>query len=318
MPAPTTTEVAAVRRFNRTYTARANLLAEAHLDSAFSLAEVRLLFELAHRHRAAATDLCRDLRLDKGYVSRVLRRFRHRGLVRSAPSPADRRVAVLSLTRAGRAAFARLNAAASARVRAMLAPLSPVTRGKVLDAMAAIGAALGERATTRAGARPAASVTVLRRPRPGDLGWVVQRHGALYAREYGYDERFEALVAKIVAEFVGTLDPKRERCWIAEQDGRPVGSVFLVRQKGRVARLRLLFVDPSARGAGVGRRLVHACTAFARAAGYTAIELWTQEELTAARTLYQREGYRLVSKQRHAMFGRPAVAETWRLELQDR
>lgn len=305
MPAPTATQVSAVRRFNRIYTTRADLLTTGHLGSEFALAEVRILFELAHREGATAADLCRDLGLDKGYVSRVLRGFARRGYLTRSAAPNDARRSLLALTSTGRAAFAPLERAASARVRGLLATIPEAARPRVVAAMTDIAATV---ATAR-------SPVVLRAPRPGDLGWVVQRHGALYAEEYGYDERFEALVAKIVGEFVEKRDPKRERCWIAELDGAPVGSVFLVRLKGRVAKLRLLLVEPSARGAGVGRKLVHACTTFARRAGYRAIELWTQEELTAARKIYMAEGYRLVSTFRHRMFGPPAVAETWKLEL---
>ena len=305
MPAPTAAQVSAVRRFNRIYTARADLLTTGHLGSEFALAEVRILFELAHREGATAADLCRDLGLDKGYVSRVLRGFARRGYLTRNAAPDDARRSLLALTARGRAAFAPLERAAGDRVRGLLARIPEAARPRVVAAMTDIAATV---ATER-------SPVVLRAPRPGDLGWVVQRHGALYAEEYGYDERFEALVATIVAEFVEKRDPERERCWIAELDGAPVGSVFLVRLKGRVAKLRLLLVEPSARGAGVGRKLVHACTMFARRAGYRAIELWTQEELTAARKIYMAEGYRLVSTFRHRMFGPPAVAETWRLEL---
>ncbi|HVZ48397.1 MAG TPA: helix-turn-helix domain-containing GNAT family N-acetyltransferase [Gemmatimonadaceae bacterium] len=305
--APSAAQVAAVRRFNRIYTARAGLLTDGHLGSAFALAEVRILFELAHRRGVTATELCRELGLDKGYVSRVLRGFARRGYVRRGASSSDARRMPLTLTARGRAAFAPLERAANARVRDLLATIPAPTRARLVADMSGIAAAM-------AAARGAVT---LRRPRPGDLGWVVQRHGALYAAEYGYDERFEALVAKIVAGFVETRDPARERCWIAEQDGAPVGSVFLVRSSGTVARLRLLLVEPSARGAGVGRRLVRACTTFARRAGYSAIELWTQEELAAARTIYAAEGYTLVSSAPHAMFGPPSIAETWRLELRN-
>jgi DNA-binding MarR family transcriptional regulator/N-acetylglutamate synthase-like GNAT family acetyltransferase len=294
-----------VRRFNRFYTARADLLGDQHLGSAFSLGEMRLLFELAHRRSPTAADLRRDLRLDKGYVSRVLHDFRRRGLISRTASKRDGREALLTLTPKGREAFAPLNKEAAAQMAAMLGGLAPAAQETVVTAMETIERALGV----------VRGPIALRHPRPGDLGWVVHRHGALYAAEYGYDHRFEGLVARIVGEFTEARDPKRERCWIAEQDGARVGCVFLVRKSSTVAKLRLLLIEPSARGQGLGQRLVGACTAFARGAGFKAIELWTQSELVAARTLYEREGYTLVDSAKHAMFGKACVSETWRLTL---
>lgn len=302
--------VAAVRRFNRFYTARARLLSPRHQGSPFGLGEMRILFELAHRERATAGELCRDLALDAGYVSRVLRAFRRKGLVTRVRDAADARRQLLTLTAKGRAAFAPLNRGAANEVREMLATIEPGRRARVVTAMATIERELADERPAHAQA-----AFTLRQPLPGDLGWVVERHGVLYAKEYGYDHRFEGLVGTIVGDFAKHIDPARERCWIAVRDGERVGSVFLVKKTKTVAKLRLLLVEPSARGIGLGRALVHACTEFAREAGYAAIELWTQEELTAARAIYVKAGYELVSKRAHAMFGSPAVAETWRLRL---
>lgn len=328
--------VAAVRRFNHFYIARADLLGDRHQGSAFSLGEGRLLFELAHGDAPTATQLCSVLRLDAGYVSRVLRDFRRRGLVSRTTSPTDKRESLLSLTAKGRAAFAPLEAGAAARMKKMLGVLAPSAQQEVIRAMQTIEAALTQPvagdtiANPRAGAggpaaarrrasevatpRLRASIT-LRRHRPGDLGWVASRHGALYAKEYGYDHRFEGLVASVIGEFVANFDHTRERCWIAELDGTPVGSVFLVKKSEAVAKLRLLLIEPSARGYGIGKKLVRTCTTFARSRGYEAIELWTQSDLYAARVIYTREGYQLVGSEAHSMFGPVGVAETWRLEL---
>jgi DNA-binding MarR family transcriptional regulator/GNAT superfamily N-acetyltransferase len=310
--------VAAVRRFNRFYTARARLLGQRHQGSPFTLAEVRLLFELAHRPQCTAAELCQDLGLDAGYVSRVLAGFRRRRLVARRASPTDKRESILTMTAKGRAAFATLDRGAAAEVRELLAPLPDGDRRRVADAMQAIEAALDGREpsplpTAVSPTPPSAAhgAVILRDPRPGDLGWVIERHGALYAAEYGYDARFEGLVAGVIGEFVTTFDPSCERCWIAERDGERLGSVFLVRKDATTAKLRLLLVEPTARGLGLGRTLVEACTAFARACGYAAIELWTQSELVAARAIYVREGYELVASEPHAMFGKHCVAETW-------
>lgn len=300
--------VAAARRFNRFYTRTIGVLHEGAYDSPFSLTEVRVLYELAHRDQPTATELGRELGLDAGYLSRILRGFEKHGLVVKTRSPADGRQSHLALTAQGRRVFAPLNARSHDEVAALLGRLSPVAQTRVIDAMQTI-----ERLLV---ARPDAPAPVrLRPPRPGDLGWVVHRHGALYAEEYGYDEDFEALVAEIVARFVQHYDRKRERCWIAERDGEIVGCVFLVKQSATVAKLRLLLVEPTARGAGLGGRLVSECVRFAREAGYRKITLWTQSELAAARRVYRAAGFRLVHKERHSSFGKDLVAETWDLEL---
>jgi DNA-binding MarR family transcriptional regulator/N-acetylglutamate synthase-like GNAT family acetyltransferase len=302
--------VEAARRFNRFYTRQIGVLHEGAYNSPFSLTEVRVLYELAHRDQPTATALGRDLGLDAGYLSRILRGFERRGLVLKTRSPADGRQSHLSLTALGRKVFGPLNARSHDEVAAMLGGLSAAAQARVVGAMQTIERLLGDRAESL----PPASC-VLRPPLPGDLGWVVHRHGAVYAQEYGYNEQFEALVAEIVAHFVQRYDAKRERCWIAQQGGEPVGSVFLVERSKTVAQLRLLLVEPKARGSGLGTRLVDECVRFARQAGYRKITLWTQSELRAARRLYQAAGFHVVRKQRNHSFGKDLVSETWELEL---
>jgi len=302
--------VEAARRFNRFYTRQIGVLHEGAYNSPFSLTEVRVLYELAHRDQPTATALSRDLGLDAGYLSRMLRGFERRGLVLKTRSPADGRQSHLSLTAQGRKVFGPLNARSHDEVAAMLGGLSAAAQARVVGAMQTIERLLGDRAESL----PPASC-VLRPPLPGDLGWVVHRHGAVYAQEYGYNEQFEALVAEIVAHFVQRYDAKRERCWIAQQGGEPVGSVFLVERSKTVAQLRLLLVEPKARGSGLGTRLVDECVRFARQAGYRKITLWTQSELRAARRLYQAAGFHVVRKQRNHSFGKDLVSETWELEL---
>jgi DNA-binding MarR family transcriptional regulator/N-acetylglutamate synthase-like GNAT family acetyltransferase len=306
---PTTSEgrIAAVRRFNRFYTRRIGLLDDGYLRSPFSLTEVRVLYELAHRDQTTATDLARDLGVDPGYLSRMLRTFLRRGLVTRTASSADGRVSLLTLTTRGRKAFAPLEARAREQIGSMLGSVPARRQERLVASMRAIETALAP--------TPASPRITLRRHRPGDMGWVVQRHGALYWEEYGWDERFEALVASIVAKFVEHLDPKRERCWIAELDGEPVGSVFCVKQSRTAAKLRLLLVEPRARGLGIGRRLVDECIAFARSAGYREMVLWTNDVLVAARHIYERAGFILVESERHTSFGKRLVGENWRLRL---
>ncbi len=301
--------VLAVRRFNRFYTRQLGLLQQGWLGSAYSLAEARVLYELAHDDQLSASDLGKTLGLDAGYLSRMLREFARRGLVRRTRSSADGRRAHLSLTPAGRAAFTELNQSTHDDVAATLARLPSADQGRLVSAMRVIESLLG-------GRPPAPTAYVLRAPAPGDLGWVVHRQGVLYAEEWGYNQEFEALAAAIVAEFVKKLRPAVERCWIAEKDGDIVGSVFLVWQSKGVAKLRLLLVEPSARGLGIGARLIEECTRFARQAGYRKITLWTQSELKAARRLYQRAGYTRVATKPHDSFGKKGlVAETWELTL---
>lgn len=302
--------IESVRRFNRFYTRQTGLLREGLLRSPFTLTEGRIVYELAQHEQATATHLAQELGLDAGYLSRILSGFEKRGLLEKTPSEADRRQVLLALTDEGRAAFAELDAASRQEIEGMLAALVEEEQQRLIDAMQTIERLLG--------AEPEHRVPYLLRPhRPGDIGWVVQRHGVLYNREYGWDERFEALVAELVARFIREFDPRRERCWIAEREGANVGCVFLVRHPERegVARLRLLLVEPQARGLGIGRRLVRECTRFARQAGYHTITLWTNSVLHAAIRIYEREGYRLVGEEPHHSFGHDLVGQTWELAL---
>jgi DNA-binding MarR family transcriptional regulator/GNAT superfamily N-acetyltransferase len=300
--------VEAVRRFNRFYTQKIGVLHDGLLDSPFSLAEVRVLYELAHREEPTATELGQELGLDAGYLSRILSRFEKKGLLRKKPSQDDGRRSLLQLTPRGREALAALDARSSAEVTRMMAGLSPTGQRQLVEAMHTLEGLLGAKAEPRV-------PYVLRPHQPGDMGWVVHRHGVLYAREYGWDERFEALVASIVAEFIQKLDPKHERCWVAEKDGEPVGSVFLVKKSKTVARLRLLLVEPSARGLGIGSRLVDECVRFARQAGYRKVTLWTNSVLLAARRIYEAAGFELVHSEPDPLFGAGQVGETWELVL---
>jgi DNA-binding MarR family transcriptional regulator/GNAT superfamily N-acetyltransferase len=302
--------VAAVRRFNRFYTAAIGTLDEGLLKSPFSLAEARLLFEIANSERPTASAIAARLKLDMGYVSRILGRFEDRGLIRRETSPSDGRQSILSLTARGRKEFATLNRRSDEQVAAMLTPLGPEKQQRLVAAMTAIESALGKE---EGAARP----YVLRNHRPGDMGWVVHRHGALYAQEYGWDERFEAFVARITGDFIDQFNAKRERCWIAERDGEFLGCVFLVKDRTakKTAKLRLLLVEPSARGLGVGRTLVRQCTEFARQAGYARIVLWTNSILTSARRIYESEGYRLVKEEDHESFGKKLTGQYWELPL---
>lgn len=302
--------VDAMRRFNRFYTRQIGVLPEGLLRSPFSLTEARVLYEIAHREKPTAAELGKELGLDGGYLSRILRGFRRRGLVGRRPSEADGRQSLLGLTRRGKAAFATLNKRSRDEVGGMLGRLPAGGQGRLIEAMGTIEALLGA-----PGGRRAAAPYLLRSHQPGDMGWVVHRHGVLYAQEYGWDERFEALVADIVARFIKHFDPKRERCWMAEKDGEIVGSVFLVKQSATVARLRLMLVEPSARGMGIGTRLVGECIRFARQAGYRKITLWTNSVLLAARHIYEQAGFRLVHEEAHHSFGHDLVGETWDLKL---
>src|SRR5262245_61629797 len=300
-----------IRDFNRFYTRRIGALGNSHLGSQFSLTEVRVLYELAHRDRPTASEIGEALELDRGYLSRTLRAFKKRGLVTTEASPTDGRRAHLVLTAAGRKAFAPLDRKARALVAEVVEPLSPVDQRRLLEAMRTIRSALGDPGSESDRAQPYS----LRSHKPGDMGWIVHRHGTLYADEYGWDERFEALVARVVADFIEKFDPKRERCWIAERDGQIVGSIFLVQKSKTVAKLRLLYVEPSARGLGIGAHLVDELIAFAREVGYKKIILWTQSDLKSARKIYKAKGFELVGEEGHDMFGSPLVAETWELKL---
>jgi DNA-binding MarR family transcriptional regulator/N-acetylglutamate synthase-like GNAT family acetyltransferase len=300
--------VAAVRRFNRLYTRRIGVLNDGLLRSPYSLTEVRLLFELAQSPNLTASTLCDELGLDPGYLSRLLRGLEDRGLLSRTSSAADGRVTHLNLTDKGREAFRSLDARADDEVRTLLGALSVAHQRQLLDAARTIEELLD-------GTSPRREPYLLRQHQPGDMGWVVHRHGVVYAQEYGWDERFEALVAEVVASFIHRFDAKRERCWIAERDGEIVGSVFLVQKSKTVAQLRLLLVEPSARGLGIGGRLVDECLRFARQAGYRKMTLWTNHVLHAARRIYQRAGFQLVDEQPHSRFGRDLIGQTWELTL---
>jgi len=302
----------AVRRFNRFYTRQIGLLDEGLLDSSFSLTEVRLLYEIAHHAGVTATELREFLGLDAGYLSRTLRGLRKQGLVSARAPAADRRQRQLTLTERGRRAFDALDARSTEQIGAILARLSRPERRELVEAMHGIEGLLGR---TAAASEIATSGVVLREPLPGELGWVVKRHGELYAAEYGWDAEFEGLVAGIVGRFVAERDPRVERCWIAELRGEAAGSVFLVKGSATVARLRLLLVEPWARGHGVGTRLVDECLRFARAAGYAKVTLWTNDVLHAARRIYEKAGFRLVEEKRHHSFGHDLVGQTWDLDL---
>ncbi len=300
--------VEAVRRFSRFYTRQIGVLHEGLLSSPFSLTEVRVLYELAHRDGLTASGLGKELGLDAGYLSRILSNFEKRGFLERKASESDGRQNLLRLTAPGREAFAPLDARSRDEIGAMLRRLSPGEQRRLAEAMRSIEALLG--------ARPDRKVPYLLRPhQPGDMGWVIHRHGVLYASEYGWDERFEALVASIAASFIGNFDPKHERCWIAERDGEVVGSVFLLRKSKTVAKLRLLLVEPEARGLGIGARLVGECIRFSRQSGYRKIMLWTNSILLAARHLYEEAGFRLTHEEPHRSFGHDLIGETWELRL---
>ena len=300
--------IAAVRRFNRFYTRRIGVLQEGFLKTSFSLTEGRVLYELAHRETVTASALARDLDLDPGYLSRILKGFEARGLITRAASAEDARQSLLRLTAAGQAAFAPLDRRSQEEIGGMLEALPLPSQKRLVAQMAEIESMLGERPA------PAAPY-VLRPHRPGDLGWIVHRHGALYAEEYGWDDSFEALVAEIAAKFLREFDPRRERCWIAEREGDVLGSVMVVRQSDEVAKLRLLLVEPKARGLGLGRRLVEECLRFARLSGYRRMTLWTNDILVSARRIYQAAGFKLVAEERHHSFDHDLVGQNWALEL---
>ena len=296
-----------VRRFNRFYTTQIGVLREAY-GGPYSLTEVRVLYELAHRDHPTAGELVRDLGLDPGYLSRIIRSFEEKKMVSRTGSKTDARQQLLSLTTRGRLAFDKLEARTNEEISGMLGRLTSSEQQRIAQSMEVIEGLLGTPSESK-------SPFLLRAPRAGDFGWVVHRHGALYAQEYGWDERFEALVAEIVGHFVAHFDPKREQCWIAERNGEVVGSIFLVRKTKTVAKLRLLYVEPSARGFGIGAKLVEECIRFARQARYKKIVLWTQSNLHAARHLYKNAGFLPVDSTPQSLFGFELVSETWELKL---
>jgi DNA-binding MarR family transcriptional regulator/N-acetylglutamate synthase-like GNAT family acetyltransferase len=293
-----------IRRFNRFYTEKIGVLREGLLRSPFSLAEARVIYEIARADRPAAAEIRRRLGMDAGYLSRIVQRLVEAGVLHRATSSADARRRALSLTAKGRAAFAALDRRSHEEIAGMLRCIPGKRQAELVRALESAQSIL---------AAPAPDAPcVLRSHRPGDMGWVVQRHGEIYFQEYGWDERFEALVAGIAAGFIANLDPARERCWIAERDGERLGCIFLVRKTAAVAKLRLLLVEPEARGAGLGRRLVDECLHFARQAGYRQVVLWTNSNLTAARRIYENAGFERIEEQKHRQFGPELTGQTWR------
>jgi DNA-binding MarR family transcriptional regulator/N-acetylglutamate synthase-like GNAT family acetyltransferase len=300
--------VDAVRHFNRFYTQQIGVLREGLLKSRFSLTEGRVLYELAHRVEPTATELCKDLGLDAGYLSRILRNFEKQGFIDRKTSEADGRQSHLSLTRRGRASFAPLNQRSHDEVAAMLGKLSVADRARLTAAMQTIEELLGAQ-------RQPKEPYLLRPHQPGDMGWVIHRHAVLYAQEYRWNEQFEALVAGITADFIEKFDPRLDRCWIAERDGGIIGSAFLVKKSKGVAQLRLLLVEPNARGLGLGRRLVDECVRFARQAGYKKITLWTNSILHSAQSIYLAAGFQLIAEEPHHSFGHDLTGQNWELKL---
>jgi len=301
-------DAAQLRAFNRFHTGRIGVLNERMLDSRLSLAQVRVLYELSARNGALASQLARELGLDPGYMSRLLAGFRRKRWITTAATSDDKRRRPILLTKAGRAAFEPLDRRSQAEAEAMLAPLDSGRRQSLIDALRAVREMLGDNSL-------APSPIVLRSQRPGDIGLVAKRHGELYAEEYGWDERFEALVAGILARFVENFRPERERCWIAERDGRFLGCVFVVEKDQDTAQLRMLLVEPAARGMGLGKQLVAECIRFARAKRYRRMVLWTNSVLDAARHVYESFGFRLIEQGKHSAFGKDLVEQTWQLDL---
>ena len=304
----TITTIAAIRQFNRFYTQKIGVLEEKVYDRPLSLTEARVLYELANRENVTASELATDLGLDPGYLSRILSGFEKRKLLRRTMRSDDRRKSVLTLTEKGTQEFARIDERSNDQIAAMIERLPPADQQRIVTSMQTIGSLLGAPA-------PRHPPFLLRPPAAGDYGWAVQRHGVIYAEEYGWNEEFEALVAEIMARFVQRFDPKRERCWIAEREGQNVGCVFLVKKSERVAQLRCLLVEPSARGHGIGQRLVQECVRFARQHGYRKMILWTNDVLHAARHIYEQCGFQLVEEEKHHSFGHDLVGQTWELKL---
>ena len=304
-------QIAAVRRFNRYYTRQIGVLRKTFLDSPYSLGEARVLYEIAINHSPTASEIARSLDLDAGYLSRVLRNFERRGLIRKRASPNDGRQSHLRLTPRGRKSFMPLDARSQRDTAAMLGKLAPAEQARLIAAMTAIETLLEGQIQEP---KPQRRYT-LRAPRPGDFGWIIKRNAELYAQDYGWVAPFEGVCAQIVADFVNKFDATRERGWIAEIDGENVGSLMLANDGDGVARLRLLSVEPRARGLGIGARLVDEAIRFARSAGYRKIALWTHSVLTAARHIYQGAGFKLMRSEEHQSWGQPVVSEHWDLDL---
>jgi DNA-binding MarR family transcriptional regulator/GNAT superfamily N-acetyltransferase len=304
--------IAAVRRFNRFYTRQLGVLRKTYLDSSYSLGEARLLYEIAQRRAPTATEIVRALDLDAGYLSRVLQNFEKRGLIQRQVSARDTRQSHVALSASGRKAFAPLERRSQREAGATLEKLKPANQARLVTAMHTIETLLGSQSDTKLAKT---AQIKLREPVPGDFGWIVTRHAELYAQEYGWVAPFEGVCAQIVADFVNNHDRKRERCWIAELGSERIGTVMLAKDSANVARIRLLLLEPEARGIGLGARLVDECVRFARRAGYKKITLWTHSVLTAARHIYQKAGFKLMRTERHRSWGKPVVSEHWDLAL---
>jgi DNA-binding MarR family transcriptional regulator/ribosomal protein S18 acetylase RimI-like enzyme len=307
MKEDTDERIQTIRGFNRFYTKQIGLLQSSYLKSPFSLAEVRVLYELAHNQNSTATDLGKELDIDAGYLSRILLGFEKNGLITRTPSETDARQSLLSLTKKGLKEFAPLNKGADKQIRDLLSSIPEDRQHRLIESMRGIQQILEK--------KPADKSYLLRLHQPGDMGWLVYRHGVLYAREYGYNEQFEAMVAEIVAKFIQNFDPKRERCWIAEKDGAIVGSIVLAKSTKEIAKLRLLLVEPSARGLGIGNRLVAECVRFAKQAGYKRITLYTHKNLHSAIHLYKKAGFKLIKEIPEPGFGPDLIAQNWDLKL---
>ena len=308
----TNPRVAAVRRFTRFYTTKIGVLDQRLLHSPFSLTEGRVLFELAHHDGLTARDLGGSLGIDAGYLSRILAGFARRGLITRRRSARDGRERRLGLTKDGRRAFAPLDSRSNAEVATMLAAVPDAGQRRLVDAMRTVEQVLTPSAP---GASAPRAGYVLRSHRPGDIGWITHRQAVLYRREFGWNEEYEALIAGIMSRFLTNFDPAREKCWVAERDGEIVGSVFVVKKTGTVAQLRLLYVEPDARGLGIGRRLVDECIRFSRAKKYRTLTLWTNSVLVSARRIYEAAGFRLVKEEKHRSFGKNLVGQNWDLRL---
>lgn len=301
-------KIAAVRHFNRFITRQIGVLREGLLHSPYSLTEVRIMFELANRDNMTASDLTRELGIDAGYLSRILTNLDQQGLIDKVRSETDGRQRILRLTPEGKIAFERLDNRSREEVAEMLSDLSEEDQQCLLNAMQNIESVLTKRFKF-------SEPFFFRAHEPGDMGWIVHKHGVLYSQEYGWDERFEALVSQIAADFINNYNPQKQRCWIAEMNGENVGSVMIVQESETVAKLRLLLVDPKARGLGLGTRLVEEAIRFARRTGYKKIVLWTNSVLKEARHIYQKSGFKLVAEEKHHSYGQELVGETWELTL---
>lgn len=306
----------AIRAFNRFYTNKLGVLAKGYLNTAYTLTEARILYEMGARKQVSATRLNRDLGLDPAYLSRILKKFREAGFLTSEPDPADGRSQILSVTDQGQAEYERLGALSRAQIAGELADLMPEKRDALVASMASIRTILEP-----APASPATAATasvVIREHRVGDMGWIIEAQAVAYATEYGWNEKFEGLLAEVAGKFIANFNPEKERCWIAEKDGRRVGSIAIADGGNGTAKLRLLYLDPAARGLGLGRLLVDQCIAFSQLAGYDKLSLWTNDVLKAAIRIYETAGFTLVSEERHAMFGPVCNGQTWELDLEER